>query len=244
MIIINIEKDDFICRNFSINWILSKNNFKIKKAKEAGQNTNINGSLFEKNKERIAHQNNNINRDLSENYLDIKNYGINYQYSYINGEFPDNNSRIIRDKITEQNGDIIKTKCEYIKIVLKTIWSIYTFRFIYYVLYIIFVLFEYLYYPFFYGFTLIINRVDLISSVLKSLYVPKLYLLINLLMFVMLEYFFSFFALSFFTIHFPIRGIWTYLEQSLDQDYVQYTPRAYAGQDFGLIFYFIFLLFY
>ena len=190
---------DFIFRNFSINWALTKNKLKIKKA-------------------RILHQYNNI----------------------------------------------AITNCEYIKIILRTIWSLITFQFIYYVLYIIFVLLGYLKHPFFYGFTLleIVNRVELMAAVLKSLYVPKLYLLINLLMFIMLEYFFSFFALSFFTSHFPnikdtknflqtfMRmldqtfkqdgGIGTYLDQSLDPEYVQYSPKAYAGPRFWFDFLFYF----
>ena len=190
---------DYICRNFSINWALSKDSFKIKKAKK----TNI-----------------------------TKNIKI--------------------------------TKCEYIKIYFRTLWSIFTFQFIYYALYIIFVLLGYFKHPFFYAFTLleIVNRVELMAAVLKSIYVPKFSLLINLIMFVMLEYFFSFFALSFFTSHFPnIRdtenflqtfmrmldqtfkqdgGIGTYLDQSLDPDYVQYTPKAYAGARFWFDFLFYF----
>ena len=190
---------DFIFRNFSINWALSKNKLKIKKAKYLQKFNNI---------------------------------------------------------------DI--TKCEYIKNVFETIWSFINFQFLYYMLYIIFVLLGYIKHPFFYGFTLleIVNRVELMASVLKSLYVKKLDLLINLLMFIMLEYFFSFFALSFFTSHFPnikdtknflqtfMRmldqtfkqdgGIGTYLDQSLDPDYVQYTPKAYAGARFWFDFLFYF----
>ena len=169
-----------------------------------------------------------------------------------------------KSKKLNQNSNIIISKCEYIKIILSTIWSLFTFQFIYYILYILFVLLGYIKHPFFYGFTLleIVNRVELMASVLKSLYVPKLYLLINLLMFIMLEYFFSFFALSFFTSHFPnitdtknflktfMRmldqtfkqdgGIGTYLDKSLDPDYVQYTPKAYAG----IRFYFDFLFYF
>ena len=169
-----------------------------------------------------------------------------------------------KSKKLNQNSNIIISKCEYIKIILSTIWSLFTFQFIYYILYILFVLLGYIKHPFFYGFTLleIVNRVELMASVLKSLYVPKLYLLINLLMFIMLEYFFSFFALCFFTSHFPnitdtknflktfMRmldqtfkqdgGIGTYLDKSLDPDYVQYTPKAYAG----IRFYFDFLFYF
>ena len=190
---------DYIFRNFSIKWALSKNKCKIKKAKREHQTDNLSIS-----------------------------------------------------------------KCEYFKIILSTIWSLFTFQFAYYALYILFVLLGYIKHPFFYGFTLleIVNRVELMASVLKSLYVPKVSLLVNLLMFIILEYFFSFLALSFFTSHFPnitdtknflktfMRmldqtfkqdgGIGTYLDQSLDPDYVQYTPKAYAG----LRFYFDFLFYF
>ena len=256
---------DFICRNFSINWTLSKNNLKLKKAKNVHKINNINGTLLEnnKNKEGIIYQNSNTIVEFPENNRKIKNKDMAYQYSNTIGELAENNSRKIKERIIPNNAIII-TKCEYIKIVLKTLWSIFTFQFIYYVLYIIFVLLGYFNHPFFYGFTLleIVNRVELMSSVLKSIYVPKLYLLINLLMFIMLEYFFSFFALSFFTSHFPnindtknflqtfMRmldqtfkqdgGIGTYLDQSLDPDYVQYTPKAYAGPRFWFDFLFYF----
>jgi hypothetical protein len=194
---------DFIFRNFSINMALSKDNFKIKKA-------------------RLLHQKNSIQI----------------------------------------------TKCEYIKIVFRTIWSLISFQFLYYILYILFILLGYLKHPFFYGFSLleIINRVEVMSSVLKAMYVPKIYLLINFIMFIMLEYLFSLFALSIFTSHFPnitdsknflktfMRmidqtfkqdgGIGTYLDQSMDPDYVPYTPKAYAGGRFwfDLLFYLVILL--
>ena len=175
-----------------------------------------------------------------------------------------NNCKIKKAKLLHLNNNIKISKCEYFKIILRTLWDVFTFQFIYYALYIFFVLLGYFKHPFFYGFTLleIVNRVELMAAVLKSLYVPKLYLLINLLMFIMLEYLFSFFALSFFTSHFPnikdtknflqtfMRmldqtfkqdgGIGTYLDQSLDPDYVQYTPKAYAGGRFWFDFLFYF----
>jgi hypothetical protein len=103
-------------------------------------------------------------------------------------------------------------------------------------------------------------------SVVKAIYVPGIKLLVNLLMLIMLEYLFSLFSLSFFTSHFPnikdsknflqtyMRmldqtfkqdgGIGTYLDQSLDPNYEQYTPKAYAGGRywFDLLFYIIIIL--
>jgi hypothetical protein len=144
----------------------------------------------------------------------------------------------------------------------------FTFQLIYYILYIIFILLGLLNHPFFYAFSLfeLLNRVEVMLSVLKAIYVPGLYLLVNLLMLIMLEYFFSLFSISIFTSHFPnikdsknflqtyMRmldqtfkqdgGIGTYLDQSLDPDYEQYTPKAYAGGRywFDLIFYILIIL--
>jgi hypothetical protein len=157
---------------------------------------------------------------------------------------------------------------ENFKIIFRTMLKLINFQFIYYALYIIFIILGYFQHPFFYAFSLLelVNRVEVMLSVLKAMYIPGRYILINLLMFIILEYFFSLIALSEFTSHFPnikdsknflqtyMRmldqtfkqdgGIGTYLDQSLDPDYVQYSPKAYAGGRFwfDLIFYLTILL--
>ena len=191
----------------------------------------------------------------------FRNFSINWALSK-------NNCKIKKSRLLHKKSNITISKCEYIRIVFGTIWSLVSFQFLYYVLYILFIFLGYFNHPFFYGFSLleIINRVEVMSSVLKAMYVPKVYLLINFIMFIMLEYLFSLFALSIFTSHFPnitdsknflktfMRmidqtfkqdgGIGTYLDQSKDPDYVQYTPKAYAGGRFwfDLLFYLIILL--
>ena len=194
---------DYLSRNFAINWTLSKNNYKAKKA-------------------RLFHQKSGIEISCMENF----------------------------------------------KIIFGTILKLINFQSIYYILYVIFIILGYFNHPFFYAFSLLelVNRVEVMLSVLKAMYIPGRYILINLLMFIILEYFFSLFALSIFTSHFPnikdsknflqtfMRmldqtfkqdgGIGTYLDQSLDPDYVQYSPKAYAGGRFwfDLIFYLTILL--
>ena len=194
---------DYISRNFAINWTLSKNNYKAKKA-------------------RILHQKSGIEITCMENF----------------------------------------------KIIFGTMLKLINFQFIYYILYVLFIILGYFKHPFFYAFSLLelVNRVEVMLSVLKAMYIPGRYILINLLMFIILEYFFSLFALSIFTSHFPnikdsknflqtfMRmldqtfkqdgGIGTYLDQSLDPDYVQYSPKAYAGGRFwfDLLFYLTILL--
>ena len=191
----------------------------------------------------------------------IRNFSINYALSK-------RNYIIKKARITQQKSNIRLKFFEYVKIILITILHMFTFQLIYYILYIIFILLGLLNHPFFYAFSLfeLLNRVEVMLSVLKAIYVPGLYLLVNLLMLIMLEYLFSLFSLSFFTSHFPnikdsknflqtyMRmldqtfkqdgGIGTYLDQSLDPDYVQYTPKAYAGARywFDLIFYILIIL--
>ena len=158
--------------------------------------------------------------------------------------------------------------CDYFKIIIIAIIHTFTFQFIYYILYILFMLLGIFNHPFYYCFSLfeLINRVEVMLSVVKAIYVPGIKLLVNLLMLIMLEYLFSLFSLSFFTSHFPnikdsknflqtyMRmldqtfkqdgGIGTYLDQSLDPNYEQYTPKAYAGGRywFDLLFYIIIIL--
>ena len=191
----------------------------------------------------------------------FRNFSIYYTLSK-------NEYIIKRARITKQTEDITLTFWEYIKIIFRSIWRYFTFQLLYYILYIVFNLLGHTKHPFFYAFSLLelLNRVEVMLSVLKAMYVPGIYILINLFMFLMLEYLFSLFSLSIFTSHFPnikdsknflqtfMRmldqtfkqdgGIGTYLDQSLDPDYVQYSPKAYAGGRywFDLIFYICIIL--
>ena len=92
------------------------------------------------------------------------------------------------------------------------------------------------------------------QAVLKVMYVPLANILITLLMFIMLEYFFSMFALTQFTTHFQNEndsktflnafmrmidqtfkqdgGIGTYLDQTRDPNYQPYVAKSYVGGRF------------
>ena len=186
----------------------------------------------------------------------FRNFSISYALSK-------NNYIIKKAKKTHQKSNIQLKFCENLKIFFIAVFGIFTFQFLYYILYIVFIFLGLFKHPFFYGFSLLelCNRVDVMLLVLKAIYVPGLYLLVNLLMLIMLEYLFALFSLSFFNSHFPnikdgknflqtyMRlfdqtfkqdgGIGTYLDQSLSPDYEPYTPKAYVGGRFwfDLIFY-------
>ena len=154
-------------------------------------------------------------------------------------------------------------------IVVKTLFKcIFNFRSLYYILSILFIIFGLKIHPFFNCITLLefVNRITLMQTVLKAMYKPLKDILITLLMFIILEYLFSLFALSIFTNHFPniidtknflktfMRmidqtfkqdgGIGTYLDKSLDNNYVPYTAPAYfnARFFFDLLFFLLILL--
>ena len=191
----------------------------------------------------------------------VRNFSINYELSK-------RNYIIKKARITHQKSNINLKFFDHIKIIFSTFIHSITFQLIYYILYIFFTLLGLFDHPFFFAFSLfeLLNRVEVMLAVLRAIYVQGLYLLVNLLMLIMLEYLFSLFSLSFFTSHFPnikdsknflqtyMRmldqtfkqdgGIGTYLDQSLDPNYVQYTPRAYAGGRywFDLIFYICIIL--
>jgi hypothetical protein len=104
------------------------------------------------------------------------------------------------------------------------------------------------------------------QTVLKAMYKPIRNILITLLMFIILEYFFSLFAVSYFSTHFPndndtsrfldtfMRmidqtfkqdgGIGTYLNKSKDPNYTPYSLSAYFNIRFffDLIFFLLILL--
>ena len=123
------------------------------------------------------------------------------------------------------------------------------------------------FHPFFNSIILLefVNRIPVMQAILKAMYRPAKNILITLLMFIILEYFFSIFAVSWFTYHFPNEtdtknflktfmrmvdqtfkqdgGIGTYLDKSLDDDFVPFSAKAYFNLRFffDLIFYLIIL---
>ena len=148
-------------------------------------------------------------------------------------------------------------KCSYFfYFIPKLIKIIINFQTIYYILSLTFIIFGLKIHKFFYCFSLLelVNTVDIMQVVLKAMYVPLGNILITLLMFIMLEYVFSMFALTVFTKHFPIEsdtkrflwtfmrmldqtfkqdgGIGTYLDQTKDRDYEPYTAKSYVGGRF------------
>jgi len=157
----------------------------------------------------------------------------------------------------------------FYEIILKTtIKCIINFKSFYYILSILFIVLGLKIHPFFHCITLLefVNRIQLMQTVLKAMYKPLKNILITLLMFIIIEYFFSLMAISFFTTHFPNEndtqnflktfmrmmdqtfkqdgGIGTYLDKSLEKDYVPYTIRAYFNFRFffDLLFFLLILL--
>ena len=157
-----------------------------------------------------------------------------------------------------------KQKNYILLIVLEIIYKfIFNFRSLYYILSILFVCFGLAIHPFFYCITLLefVNRIQLMQTVLKAMYKPLGSILITLLMFLILEYLFSLFAVSYFTYDYPsitdtknylktfLRsidqtfkqdgGVGTYLDKTLDPDYTDYTVSAYFNIKFfyDLLFY-------
>ena len=138
------------------------------------------------------------------------------------------------------------SKCNYfLHIILPTFFRcIFNFQTFYYLLSLFFLLLSVIVHPFFNCVILLefVNRIEVMKSIVKAMYKPGKNILIILLMFIILEYFSSFFAQSFFTLHFPnvndtknffktfMRmidetfkqdgGIGTYLDKTLDTDYV------------------------
>ena len=154
-------------------------------------------------------------------------------------------------------------------IIIKTIFrSILNFRSFYYILSLLFIIFGLRIHPFFYCITLLefVNRIQLMQTVLKAMYKPLKNILITLLMFIILEYLFSLFAVSYYSSHFPNEidtknflkifmrmidqtfkqdgGIGTYLDKTLDKKYVPYSAPAYFNSRFffDLLFFLLILL--
>ena len=157
------------------------------------------------------------------------------------------------------------TFSKIIKIIYR---SFINFRSLYYILSIIFIILGIKIHPFFNCITLLefVNRIQLMQTVLKAMYKPLKNILITLLMFIILEYLFSLFAVSFFTTHFPNKtdtknflktfmrmidqtfkqdgGIGTYLDKSLDENFIRYSTPSYFNLRFlfDLLFFLLILL--
>ena len=168
-----------------------------------------------------------------------------------------------------KNGKDISSIKRYIPLIIAEviIKSIFNFRSLYYILSIVFICLGLVSHPFFYCITLLefVNRIQLMQTVLKAMYEPLGNILITLLMFIILEYLFSLFAISYFTYHFPnltdtknflktfMRtieqtfkqdgGVGTYLNEELDPDYTDYTVSAYFNVKFffDLLFFLLIL---
>ena len=141
------------------------------------------------------------------------------------------------------------------------------FQTIYYIISLFCLSLGIVFHPFFNGIILLefVNRIPVMQDILKAMYRPAKNILITLLLFIILEYFFSIFAVSWFTYHFPNEtdtknflktfmrmvdqtfkqdgGIGTYLDKSLDDNFVPYRASAYFNIRFffDLIFFLIIL---
>ena len=160
--------------------------------------------------------------------------------------------------------------CTYLFfIVLPVIYRcFFNFQTLYYILSLFLLALGFSVHPFFNCIILLefVNRIQLMQTILKAMYKPAKNILITLLMFIILEYLFSFFAVSFFPSHFPNKtdtknflktfmrmmdqtfkqdgGIGTYLDKSIDIYYVPYTISSYFNLRFffDLIFFLVILL--
>ena len=162
-----------------------------------------------------------------------------------------------------------ENKCTYILyIAFPTIYRcFFNSQTIYYIISMLFLILGRAFHPFFDCVILLefVNRIQLMQTILKAMYKPFKNILITLLMFILLEYFFSFFAVSWYTNHFPndtdtsnflktfMRmidqtfkqdgGIGTYLDKSLDDNFVAYSVPAYFNTRFLFdLFFFIIIL--
>ena len=144
----------------------------------------------------------------------------------------------------------------------------FNFQTIYYILSLLFLALGISLHPFFSCVILLefVNRIPLMQTILKAMYKPAKDILINLLMFIILEYFFSLFAVSWYRYHFPNEkdtstflkvfmrmmdqtfkqdgGIGTYLQKSLDDDFLPFSTSSYFNSRFffDLIFFVVILL--
>ena len=143
--------------------------------------------------------------------------------------------------------------------------SLFNFESLFYMLALGFNLLGIFLHNFFYGFMLVevIVRVEVMKNVLLAIYVPWRQIIITLLIFLVIIYYFSLFALTYFPSHFKIisdtknflntfmrvfdqgfkqdGGVGTYLDKTLEPHYVPYTYKTYLGIRFWYdnIFYYI-----
>ena len=157
--------------------------------------------------------------------------------------------------------------CGYLgSIILPAIFhSLFNFESLFYILALGFNLIGIFIHNFFYGFMLVevIVRVEVMKNVLLAIYIPWRQIIITLLIFLVIIYYFSLFALSYFPSHFKIigdtknflntfmrvfdqgfkqdGGVGTYLDKTLQPHYVPYTYNTYLGIRFWYdnIFYYI-----
>ena len=193
----------------------------------------------------------------------FENIGI-YLFSY-------KKKKLSKKSQIKEKANIYKKKKEdkiscfsYFLIFLHVLFKIiFNFQTIYYILSLLFIYFGLFIHPFFFCFILLelVNRVEIMQTVLNAMYKPMGNIVITLLMFLMLEYVFSMFAISIYTSHFPIvgdsrtflktfmrmldqtfkqdGGIGTYLSQKQEPGYTPYIAKSYVGSRyfFDLLFF-------
>ena len=134
--------------------------------------------------------------------------------------------------------------------------SLINFESLYYILSLVFIVLGIKVHFFFYGFTLLelAVRINETKNVLLAIYKTLGKSMVTLLMFLVLVFYFALFALRYFNSHFPIHedtntfgkaymrvldqtfkqdgGVGTYLDKSLDPEYVPYILKDYLGLRF------------
>ena len=139
---------------------------------------------------------------------------------------------------------------------------------LYYIFSLFFLLLSVTIHPFFNCVILfeIVNRVEVMQTIVKAMYRPAKNIFTILLMFIVLEYFFSVVAQSFFTYHFPNEtdtknflktfmrmidqtfkqdgGIGTYLDKTLEPNYEEHTmtPIIFNRLIFDCVFFLVVIL--
>ena len=189
----------------------------------------------------------------------IRKLAIEFEISKLNSKI--NQLKDIRRKT------ILRRKT--LKIIALTILKcFFNFQTIYYIISLLFLSLGIFIHPFFNCIILLefVNRIQLMQTILKAMYKPAKDIIITLLMFIILEYFFSFFAVSYFPTHFPNEtdtsnflktfmrmmdqtfkqdgGIGTYLDKKHDKYYLEYTVNAFFNSRFffDLLFFLVILL--
>ena len=182
------------------------------------------------------------------------------RYDYISGKIKKNGI----------NAELKISKCDFIlHLVFPTLFRyFFNFKTLYFILSLFCLILSVTVHPFFNCVILLefVNRIEVMQSIVKAMYRPAKNILIILLMFLLLEYFFSFLAQSFFTYHFPnindtknfLKTFMRMIDQTFKQDggigtYLDKTREFnYEGQEitfniidrivFDAIFYFVVVL--